>query len=89
MWRSPHEIGNDEQSGKHQPDTRATCCKTAANKRRNETAIREDGQRECYDEDGAVVLTHQRDVLEGKCDNHQWNADSEQPTDALGSFHGV
>ena len=82
MWCSPHEIGNNKDCGQHQNDTRTASDEAAANERCNEATVREEGENERDDENGAVILTRQRDGLEDKCDDRQQHSDPEQPTDA-------
>src|SRR5882757_9719062 len=89
MWRSPYEIGNDKHCGQHQYDAGAACCQTTMDESCNEATVCDECEHERDNEKSAVVLTRQCDGLKNERDNHQWRSDSEQPTDALRSFHDV
>jgi hypothetical protein len=89
MWRSPQEIGNDKSCGQNQDNTGATRYESAMDESCNKKTVCDKSERECRNEDGAVILTRQCDGLKDECQNHQWYSYSEQPTDALRSMHGV
>ena len=82
MWRSPHEIGNDKYRGQHEHDADAACCQTTTDESCNETTVCDESERECDDENGAVILVRERDGLENERQNQQRHSHSKQPTDA-------